>query len=148
MARSREEAREAVLENVERIPESGCWIYMGSLNWFGAPNHVKFDVGREAPHRLVMRAEKGDHVCHHCDVPMCLNPHHMYLGTHQTNMDDRLRRGKYGTNKKVAEEQVQFILESPLPSKQIAPLVGISSSRVRAIRLTAGQQRDKRYAKT
>ena len=36
----------------------------------------------------------GMFVCHTCDVPACVNPRHLYLGTAQTNMDDKVRRGR------------------------------------------------------
>lgn len=34
-------------------------------------------------------------VLHHCDTPPCINPAHLYSGTQQDNMTDRLKRGRW-----------------------------------------------------
>jgi hypothetical protein len=37
---------------------------------------------------------EGKFVCHHCDHGWCCNPRHLFVGTHQDNMDDMHRKGR------------------------------------------------------
>lgn len=80
---------------IERIPFSGCWIFMGTLDKGGYGKY-----GHEShAHRYVYRKMKGPIpprmlVCHTCDVRCCVNPDHLFLGDYQANMDDMWAKGR------------------------------------------------------
>jgi HNH endonuclease len=37
----------------------------------------------------------GKYILHHCDNPACVRPSHLFLGTHQENMADGVRKGRF-----------------------------------------------------
>jgi len=78
-----------------------CFEYQGSRNVDGY-GRVKIG-GRNGKfvlaHRFIYEKMIGvipDKilVCHTCDNPPCVNPDHLFLGTHQDNMNDMKKKGR------------------------------------------------------
>lgn len=38
---------------------------------------------------------QGMFVCHKCDIPNCVNPEHLFLGTPKDNTQDCIRKGRF-----------------------------------------------------
>ena len=81
-----------VLNRVERIPFSGCWVFTGAINHFGygivgLQNSKKID----RTHRVAYRHFKGeiptglviDHICRN---PACVNPRHLQAISQSDNI--------------------------------------------------------------
>jgi len=99
--------REYVESRVERIPESGCWIWMAAVQSKGYGScHIK-GAKESLAHRISWTVYRGfipSGMCvlHRCDVPSCVNPDHLFLGTKHDNSQDMVGKGRHG-NQKVAQ---------------------------------------------
>ena len=75
-----------------------CWEWTGckDRDGYGLFN-LKKRVVRS--HRFVYSLEndikKGQHICHTCDNPSCVNPKHLWQGTSQENHLDKLKKKRH-----------------------------------------------------
>lgn len=99
--RTPEVYRQRIIDNSEPVPWSGCWIWMMSTNekGYGRVYAGRADGRQERAHRVSYRIFKGEIpegmiVCHRCDVPSCVNPDHLFLGSLKDNTQDMLAKGR------------------------------------------------------
>ncbi len=89
--------------NVEKT--DSCWLWRGPkyVNGYGMwnPKHNKrFRAHRAAYANLVGVIPTGLYVCHRCDNRLCINPAHLFVGTHMDNTRDCMSKGRTANGKK------------------------------------------------
>lgn len=75
---------------------AGCWIWTGTRNSNGY-GILRSEGQSLRAHRLsyefhIGQVPDGLFVCHKCDVPSCVNPDHLFLGTAKDNSEDMMRK--------------------------------------------------------
>lgn len=92
-----------------------CWIFKGCKDKWGYGQHG-FKARRHQAHRFAYELTygpipAGKLIMHSCDVPACVNPAHLSLGTDATNIADAVAKGRATriTRHKLTEDQVREI---------------------------------------
>ncbi len=134
--------------------KTGCWVWQGksrsgTSRLYG---RIKANGKNVAAHRfsweLYNRKPIPEKmmVLHSCDNPACVNPNHLFLGTHQDNMDDKVAknrqakgddfknrkpaRGEQNGLAKLTEEKAMKIFLDGRPQRVIAKEYGITQAAV------------------
>jgi hypothetical protein len=121
-----------------------CWNWTAVLNKTG---YGQFRMGKkmEQAHRASYKLFVGEIgtlcVCHNCDNRKCVNPKHLFLGTHLENMRDckNKMRNLYGEKHlcaKLTEEDVRNIRKQHtlgIFQKELSKLYGVHKSTINGI---------------
>jgi hypothetical protein len=108
-----------------------CWPWIGNLNTHGY-GHIKINGDNVIATRFIWKLLFGSMpdgmcVCHHCDNPKCVNPSHLFLGTHSDNKKDSVSKnrhhrpiGESNGSAKLSACQVSAIREDKRVLREIA----------------------------
>ena len=152
-AKAQEETAMRFMRRVQMRADDECWPYQGAVSTGGYGNfgwHAPWDKRsrNHAASRMMWlilhgRPPKGKEVCHSCDNPICCNPGHLWLGTHQENMADMVSKGRASNValrgeahplSKLTAADVHIIRTSPETSKVVGKQFGIAPNHVQKIR--------------
>lgn len=99
---------------VEKIDKTGtCWIWKGAktprgYGKFSLPTgtaNVRYVYAHRHSYELANGPiPDGMIVCHTCDNPWCVNPDHLFVGSHQDNTDDCIRKGRLRNGTSIGEK--------------------------------------------
>ena len=146
------------LERFERhyIPEpnSGCWIWLGSIHeahgyaQLAMPGGIPIRAHRLAYQLFKGKIPKGKDVRHTCDIRCCVNPDHLLVGTRKQNMQDAQERGRIAKGFKLpqtrlSDAQVLEIVSDSRSYKIIAKQYGIDPSYVSVLKRANGVKKYK-----
>ncbi len=77
---------------------SGCWLWAGEVrkSGYGVMSIHRKQVGvhRASYEAFIGPVPEGMFVCHTCDVKTCINPEHLWVGSQQDNMNDKVNKGR------------------------------------------------------
>ena len=141
-------------EKVEKT--DGCWLWRAFI---GNKGYGMFGLSRDGSkmlpnyrgsmirsHRMayllcVGEIPKGLHVLHWCDNPSCVRPDHLFIGTNDDNIKDKVSKGRqarmFGIDhprSKLTVAQADAIRQDKRIARVIGPEYGISASCVNQIR--------------
>lgn len=105
-----------------KIDKNGCWLWQGGTYKAknGKSSYGRFESKLFPEEYLAHRLSfiffkklipKDMFICHICDVENCVNPDHLFLGTHETNtldmvLKNRQAKGEKNGSSKYDEETV------------------------------------------
>lgn len=145
--------KDELLKRVAKLPldKNGCKRWPSNIDSTGYAR-VKLGRVQHRAHRAVYEAVNGDvadevFICHRCDVRDCVNPDHLFAGTHADNMADMKEKGRGRTPSKVGERNnsaklnaqqvlaIRLALNEGRKGSELAREFGVTPTQVSRIKL-------------
>ena len=146
--------REYILAKSIPEPNTGCWLWLGSVNGdgYGTGWRPKWQKPAQTAHRIAYKAFKSDVpnekvIAHSCDTPSCCNPDHLWVATQKENINDaskknRIAFGERAAKSKLNNEIVKEIRSSTLSTYVLASHYGVDSKTIYSVRSGKSWKRD------
>jgi hypothetical protein len=123
-------------------PELGpCWLWTGVIASNGYGRVTDPGRGQTGAHQMAWRLAGGSlltrkHVLHKCDVRACVNPAHLFLGSHADNMADMKAKGRRVYARQFTDDDIRRIRlldASGTPQADLATEYGVTPSMISSI---------------
>ncbi len=145
--------KQRLMEKVSPEPNSGCWLWDGAYVTGGYGYIARGRGTGRGPahaHKVSFELFKGPvgdkFVLHACDNTCCVNPDHLFLGTHKENMMDMVLKGRAAWqtrevfhNTKLKQSDVDDIRSRRMRNADYARLYNVSPSMI--TKIIKGQRR-------
>lgn len=97
------------LDKIDVTPT--CWLWIGANGVFGY-GQFRHEGRKQQAHRVSYQLfigpiPPGLLVLHKCDVPACVNPHHLFVGTDADNVHDMMKKGRMNVSGNLLLAQVR-----------------------------------------
>lgn len=133
---------------VDKSSDDACWNWTGHTSGSGYKYASFWDGLRTVKgHRFAYeltfgKIPNGLIACHKCDNPLCVNPHHIFLGTQKDNMADCKRKHRMNNEAKVhLGEQHPRSTFKQLQVMKVATLATTTGMSAKEIALATGVTR-------
>lgn len=136
---------------------AGCWLWTAAKTTMGYGQFSVTKDGVSTPkgaHVVAWELANGPvldglFVLHRCDVPTCVRPDHLFLGTHEINMQDAAEKGRLHTPRPSRQRlsvtqvhEIRSLVASGEPQFRVAERFGISETCVSLIMHGKRRQHD------
>ena len=107
--------QEWIDKRIEIDPLRGCWLWILKRLTDSGYGRVYFKGYNYVAHRLFYEKLVGEipdglKVLHKCDIRLCVNPDHLWLGTSMDNSRDMLNKGRHISRTGKAQLPVESII--------------------------------------
>lgn len=126
---------EAFISKYKVDEQTHCWNWTAAYDRQGYGRLKSKCAHRVSYELFIDTIPKGMWVLHKCDNVKCVNPDHLFLGTHQDNVNDKMSKGRYNIGrgaKKLTDAQVRWARNdyntSDRPVQHYADMFGLSNS--------------------
>jgi hypothetical protein len=145
--RTKEQVQKYIESRVLKVP-GGCWLWFGRVSPKGygrlswrRPGMQKLSLAHRVVYAIFKEEPGSLCVCHKCDNRACVNPDHLFLGTHEDNMADMVKKGRQSKGIQrpsavLTEEQVQDVrrlVAGGMMQKDVASHYGVTRQLVNYI---------------